>query len=80
MQIQAASAKELTAIDGMGLQGIFRKVFILGDLLGVIRADQKGGDVILFPDITGGPTRTWKVMQVVESWNGWTSAIIWMQA
>lgn len=71
-QIQALDYSDLKQIDGLNIQGEIRAIYLRGALAGVIRPDQKGGDLICF----GFPIQTWLVVKVLESWPSWTKACI----
>jgi hypothetical protein len=66
-QIQALSNKDLRQLDGVNLGGEIRAIYLYGDVEGVVRAMQKGGDVITTSDGT-----EFLVTQVLETWGvGW---------
>lgn len=73
LQVQGMQWKDLRQVDSLNLQGIVRKVFVTGDWGGVIRARDKGGDLIV---IKG---ETWLVVQVLETWADWSSFVIVLQ-
>lgn len=72
-QIQALDSVDLKQLDGLNIQGTIRAVYLRGYLAGVIRPDQKGGDIIR----RNG--QDWLVVKVLESWAGWTKAAICLQ-
>lgn len=78
IQNQAASNEDLRQTDGLNLQGTLRTVSIAGDLQGVIRAGNTGGDLLQFPDSTG-TNRQWLVTQVLETWPTWCRVLVVMQ-
>lgn len=69
IQVQACTGKDLRHAEFLNLQGVLRTVFMYGNTQGVNRVDVKGGDLLQFPEITGGPTQTWLVGAVLESWS-----------
>lgn len=71
-QIQALDNSDLKQLEGLNIQGEIRAIYLRGELAGVIRPDQKGGDLITF----GLPMQTWLVVKVLESWPSWTKAAI----
>jgi hypothetical protein len=78
-QIQALSATDLKHIDGLNISGIMRSVYMFGYPAGVIRADQFGGDILVFPEVIGGTNRNWVVTQVMENWETWSRVIVTLQ-
>ena len=78
-QVQAMSGDDLKHIDGLNIQGVFRSVYLYGNIQGVVRADGKGGDTLRFPQVPGGVTQDWLVVQVMESWPDWARVIVCLQ-
>jgi len=73
-QCQALTARELTQISGINQQGEKLAIYVNGTLLGEVRPDSVGGDILTLPDGS-----TWLVLQVLENWSrsaGWTKAAI----
>ena len=79
MQVQAMTGKDLAHVDGLGIQGVMRSVVMWGDVQGIVRADQKGGDVLQFAERMGGPVRNWLVVSVMETWPTWARVIVALQ-
>lgn len=79
LQVQALSSTELQKLDGMNIQGIRRAVYIESQVAGVIRADQKGGDLLTFPEMPDGPQRTWLCATVLETWPDWVKVAVVLQ-
>jgi len=79
LQVQALQYNDIVQLDGLNIQGDRRAVYLQGDWDGVIRADQKGGDLLMFPDRKGGPVRTWLVVFVFENWPDWTKVAVTLQ-
>jgi hypothetical protein len=77
--VQGLSAKDLEHTDGLNIQGVLRSVHLYGDVQGVVRADQKGGDVLQFAQAPGGPPRNWRVTSVMETWPTWCRVIVMLQ-
>ncbi len=76
-QVQPLSSRDLRQIEGLNLGGEIRKIYISGDLNGVIRPQLKNGDLITTPD-----GQVWLVNQSLESFaqtSGWTSAVMTLQ-
>jgi hypothetical protein len=72
-QKQALTSRELEHISGLNLQGILCAMYISGSLEGIDRPLGKGGDLVL----EGG--RTWKVVQVFETWPDWCRVALCLQ-
>lgn len=72
-QLQALDADDLKQLDGLNVQGTVKAIYLKGVLAGVVRPDQKGGDIVR---IDG---RTWLVVKVLEGWANWTKAAIVLQ-
>lgn len=76
IQDQALSGKDLQHIDGLNLQGVFRSVYLSGNIEGVNRPEAKGGDKFTWNG------RTWLVVLVTEPWSdsaGWTRFVVQLQ-
>lgn len=79
-QIQALDADDIKQIDGLNIQGVMRAIYLYGVLVGVVRPDQTGGDLIKITDMPGFPgERTWLVVKVLEGWDTWTKCCIVLQ-
>lgn len=74
-QIQALDGDDLKQIEGLNVQGVMRAIYLRGSLAGVVRPDQKGGDIIK----RKAGSETWLVVKVLESWPNWTKAVIVLQ-
>lgn len=79
VQVQAVTGQALQHVDGLNIQGVLRSVHIYGNAQGVVRVTEEGGDLLLFPEIPGGTTRTWKVVTVMETWPDWSHVIVQLQ-
>lgn len=74
---QALTYNDLQQVSGLNTQGRRQALYIDGDWEGLIRADQKGGDVITFPDGS-----VWLCAMVLEAWSitaGWTKICVTLQ-
>jgi hypothetical protein len=67
-QIQALSAGDLKHLDSLNIENVSRAVYMFGDVQGIVRADQKGGDILQFAEIPGGTVKNWLVSVVFETW------------
>lgn len=79
IQNQALQYNEIAQLDGLNVQGVRRKIYLNGNWNGIIRADGKGGDLLLFPEQPGGPIKTWLVVIVFEYWPDWCSLGVTLQ-
>lgn len=78
-QVQGLSASDLQHIDGLNIQGVKRSVHMYGNVQGVVRSDQQGGDILRFPEIPGGAVRDWRVIAVMETWADWARVVVVLQ-
>lgn len=78
-QIQALSGSDLKHVDGLNMNDVMRSVYLYGNAAGVVRADQIGGDILVFPEVPGGTNRNWLVTQVIETWSDWCHVIVTLQ-
>lgn len=69
LQVQALSGRDLKHEDFMNMQGVKRSVYMFGNTVGVDRPDVKGGDLLSFPQVSGGTPQLWLVVVVLESWS-----------
>lgn len=81
VQVQALEWKEIQQLDAMNVQGERRAVYIQGsNWNGISRIDERGGDLLTFPEVPGGPARTWLVAVVLEKWPDWVKCACTLQA
>lgn len=78
-QVQGLSAGDLRHTDALNIEGVKRSVHMYGNVQGVVRADQKGGDILQFPEVPGGAVRNWRVISVMETWPTWARVIVVLQ-
>ena len=62
-QVQSLTYRDLQQIDSLNLQGTKRAIYLQGDVEGIVRPTNRGGDLITMPDGT-----VWLVAQVLEQW------------
>lgn len=79
IQVQAMSTSDLQHADNLNIQGVLRSVFMNGNWAGVVRTDEKGGDVLRFPQYPNGEDCDWLVVHVIEAWPDWTRVIVCLQ-
>lgn len=73
-QVQPLEYGDIEQADALNIQGVRRKIYMRGALDGLVRSQEKGGDLVVMADGT-----TWKVALVTEHWPDWTAAIITLQ-
>lgn len=73
-QIQPLTYPDLRLLDQLNLQGAQRAIYLSGDLQGVIRVSQQGGDLITMADGT-----VWLTVTVLEQWPDWVKAAVKLQ-
>lgn len=73
MQVQPLTTGELRLLQGMQVQGIKRAVYLYGSIVGMVRKDGTGGDILEFEDAR------WLVVEVFETWNGWRKVAVAQQ-
>lgn len=74
-QVQALGYRDLLQIASMNIQGTRRKLYVEGEVDGIVRLLNKGGDLITRSDNT-----VWKVVFQLEQWPDWCSFVITLQA
>jgi len=80
IQVQGVSGKDLMHTDSLNIQGVLRTVYLRGNWAGVVRADQKGGDIMKFAQTPGAAVQDWRVVVSKEVWPDWCSAIVCLQS
>lgn len=78
-QIQPASTSMLKKYDYLQGQGIYRTVYFYGREQAINRVENKGGDLLQFPEVPGGTNRTWLIVQVPEQWPDWCCVLCCLQ-
>lgn len=76
-QVQALTYKDLHQVDGLNLNGAGRGIYFYGDIVGVLRTRNKGGDVVTLSD--GPNVGNWLVSQVLETWSDWCKCVCVLQ-
>lgn len=76
-QVQALQYRDIVQMDALNLQGTRRAIYINGRVDGLVRSENKGGDLIT---IVGGVNAgVWLVALVAEAWPDWTKALCTLQ-
>lgn len=78
-QVQALSGNDLRHLANLNISSVDRKVYLYGNWMGVVRADQKGGDILTFPQVPGADLQDWKVVTVFETWPDWCAVGVVLQ-
>lgn len=75
-QVQPITWRDLQQLDGLNLQGTRAKIYVYGQVEGLVRTTERGGDLIILPD-----GKTWLTAQVLEGWHtaGWCSIAATLQ-
>lgn len=77
MQVQPLSTGDLKLVDSLNIQGELRAIYLEGECAGLVRAREKGGDLIV---LTAAPNAgTWLVSAVPEQWADWAHVIATLQ-
>ena len=79
IQVQAMSQTDMQKTNFLNIQGTMRAVYMRGNWGGVIRTDQKGGDVLSFGETPNCPVKDWKVVQALETWSNWCKLAVVLQ-
>lgn len=73
MQVQALTQGDLRMLEGLNIQGSQKSIYVRGQVLGLVRQTNRGGDVItLAGDV-------WLVTAVLESWPDWCKVSVTLQ-
>lgn len=72
--VQSLQYKDLELISGLNIEGVRRKIYLQGEVDGIVRFQMKGGDLITTPDGV-----VWLVALVSEQWGPWCSVIVTLQ-
>ena len=80
IQVQGVAGKDLEHTDYLNIQGVLRTVYLRGNWAGVVRADQRGGDIMKFPQVPGAPVQDWRVVSIKETWPDWSAVIVQLQS
>lgn len=79
-QAQALDADDLKQIDGLNLEGVKQAVYLYGNVQGLVRADSKTGDLLVFPQRGRSDAQSWRIIHVFETWPDWCKVGVWLQA
>lgn len=77
VQCQPLTYKDLLQLDGINLGGEARRIYFYGDMLGIVGAKQKGGDIVTLTD--GPNVGNWLIVHVLETWPDWSACACVLQ-
>jgi hypothetical protein len=72
--IQPLSTGELAQVQALNLQGVHRAIYINGSVKGLVRVDERGGDLIVTSD-----GKVWLTTEVAEQWPNWVRVVVTLQ-
>jgi len=73
IQVQGIPSDQMYYLDQQGIQGNLRTVYLYGNWHGIVKADQSGGDILIF----GG--YEWLIIKVNEAWPDWSAVTVVQQ-
>jgi hypothetical protein len=76
-QVQPMTWRDLQMVEGVNLGGVRWKIYLFGEVDGIVRPEKKGGDLITIS--TGRHQGVWLVTQVLEQFPDWVCAAIVLQ-
>lgn len=82
LQVQMLTGKELQHPALISVQGVKRSVYMFGTVQGVSKPQVKGGDMLQFRMVDGGPLLRWLVVTELEQWNpagAWSKVAVTLQ-
>lgn len=78
-QVQAQISESMNHVDFISQQGVYRDVYMYGDVEAINRPNAIGGDLLVFPEVPGGPNMAWLVRLVCETWPEWCKVSVALQ-
>lgn len=76
-QVQPLTSKDIRHLDALNIQGVERAIYLDGHIDGLVRAENKGGDLITIAD--GPNPGTYLILNMLEAWDDWSKAGVVMQ-
>ena len=73
-QVQPISTGDLKKLESLNIQGVNKKIYINGQVSGLVRPNKCGGDLITLPN-----GQVYLVSAVLESWPDWCCAAVVLQ-
>ena len=78
VRVQSLTFGDLRQVEGLNLNGTRRAIYVPGVVDGIVRPENKGGDLIILT--TSRFKGTWLVAMVLESWRSWTKVAVTLQS
>lgn len=79
VQAQALSYSDLEQLDGLNIQGVRRAIYADAQVMAIVRVQQEGGDLVVFPAGTFPEGTTWLAVHTLERWPTWCKIAITLQ-
>lgn len=79
VQVQALSYSDLQQLDGLNIQGVRRAIYCSTQVMSVVRVQQVGGDLLVFPAGVFPEGTTWLAVHVLERWPTWCKVALTLQ-
>lgn len=76
-QVQPLSFRDIQQADALNLQGTRRAIYVNGRVDGLVRSENKGGDLITVAD--GVNAGVWLVALVAEQFPDWVKCLVTLQ-
>lgn len=76
-QVQALQFRDIQQMDALNLQGTRRAIYLRGRVDGLVRSENKGGDLITIAE--GVNAGVWLVAVMAEQWPDWCKALCTLQ-
>ena len=73
-QVQSLSYNDIQHLDALNIQGVRSAIYLNGQLSGLVRPENKGGDLVVFGDGT-----VYLVAVVLENWPDWCKVAVTLQ-
>lgn len=77
-QVQAVTGKDLQQLDAINIQGVLQVAYLNGNIEGLVRVRQMGGDLLQIPQANGN-VNTYLITAVLERWPDWCKVAITLQ-
>lgn len=79
VQAQALSYSDLQQLDSLNIQGVRRAIYADAQVMSIVRVQQQGGDLVVFPAGTFPEGTTWLAAHTLERWPAWCKIAITLQ-